>query len=416
MFRKEALEAQQSKWVGDIVLIRPLSFTFLTLCAAGIAFVIVLFLIFGSYTKRITVSGQLMPDMGLIQIYSAERGVVTEKLIQEGQQVKKGDVLYTISTSRFNKTGSYNDSLKSEIETKQQSLAEEKIQTEKLFQSDFIQKTNEIDSLQQDIHQLNNLIDQQRERVALAKNNADRYQDLLQRGVVAEVDYQSKQDFYFNQNVQLQNYQREQIAKSSELRNRKLELAALKAKSTNQFNQIERQLASTNQEYIENQASDLIIVRANTDGFISSVNAELGQHIEVNKPLVQIVPAHSQLDAYLYIPSQAIGFVDVHQPIKLRYQAYPYQKFGQGDGVIYEVSDTALAPQDLTIGNIQITPTSNNQPVYVVKVKLQKKYIEVYGEKKPLKVGLAFDADILQDKRKLYEWVLEPLYTITGKI
>jgi membrane fusion protein len=29
---------------------------------------------------------------------------------------------------------------------------------------------------------------------------------------------------------------------------------------------------------------------------------------------------------------------------------------------------------------------------------------------------MLLDADILQEKRRLYEWVLEPLYTLSGKL
>ncbi|NUG52610.1 biotin/lipoyl-binding protein, partial [Acinetobacter lactucae] len=108
MFRKEALEAQRSKWVGNIVLLRPISFALMTMFAAVVGLVIILFLFFGSYTKRISVTGQLMPNLGLIQVYSPDRGIIAEKFVKEGQSIKKGDVLYTISTSRFNKSDSYN--------------------------------------------------------------------------------------------------------------------------------------------------------------------------------------------------------------------------------------------------------------------------------------------------------------------
>ena len=42
LFRKEALDAKQAKWTGNIILSRPVSFTFLTICAVCIALVIIL--------------------------------------------------------------------------------------------------------------------------------------------------------------------------------------------------------------------------------------------------------------------------------------------------------------------------------------------------------------------------------------
>jgi len=70
MFRHDALKAHQIKWLGDIVLVRPVSFTFLTVFSLGLAATIIVFSIFGTYTKRITVTGQLIPDTGLMKIYT----------------------------------------------------------------------------------------------------------------------------------------------------------------------------------------------------------------------------------------------------------------------------------------------------------------------------------------------------------
>ena len=52
LFRKEAIEAKQVKWVGDIILTRPISFTFLTIVGFGISICIIIFLIL-NFAKRL---------------------------------------------------------------------------------------------------------------------------------------------------------------------------------------------------------------------------------------------------------------------------------------------------------------------------------------------------------------------------
>ena len=89
LFRAEALEMQQAKWLGNIVLIRPLSFSFLTAFASILGLIIIVFLIWGTYTKRSTVSGQLLPDIGLVKVYVPQPGIVLEKHVVEGQFVSK---------------------------------------------------------------------------------------------------------------------------------------------------------------------------------------------------------------------------------------------------------------------------------------------------------------------------------------
>ena len=87
LFRPAALAAKQTGWLGEIVLIRPLSFSFLTALAAVLAAVVVLFLCWGTYTKRSTVAGQLVPDAGLVKVYAQQPGVVLEKRVLEVQSV-----------------------------------------------------------------------------------------------------------------------------------------------------------------------------------------------------------------------------------------------------------------------------------------------------------------------------------------
>lgn len=110
--------------------------------------------------------------------------------------------------------------------------------------------------------------------------------------------------------------------------------------------------------------------------------------------------------------------MELNQSIRLRFQAYPYQRFGQAQGNISSISETTMNTQELTnLGEFNNSLAMNkNEAVYLIKVKLQQQSMKAYGENKRLKVGMTFDADVLQEKRKLYEWVLEPLYSITGKL
>jgi hypothetical protein len=60
LFRPEALAAQQQKFHGEIILIRPLSLAVLSWIAIGIAAVVVVFLFLGRYTERIHASGTIV--------------------------------------------------------------------------------------------------------------------------------------------------------------------------------------------------------------------------------------------------------------------------------------------------------------------------------------------------------------------
>ena len=55
------------------------------------------------------------------------------------------------------------------------------------------------------------------------------------------------------------------------------------------------------------------------------------------------------------------------------------------------------------------------EQLYRLRVQLNEQSVMAYGKPQPLQSGMLLDADILQESRRLYEWVLEPLYSLTGK-
>lgn len=418
LFREKAIDAQKSKWIGEVILIRPFSFTVLTICVAIIAVAIVVLLFFASYTKRTTVQGQLMPNTGLIRVFANEGGIVDKKFIQDGQHVNKDAPLYAIRMTRYSATGNYNASVEQQIEVKRQTFDTEKDKLKDMYHHNYEQTQAEISALKLEIDKVNALIQEQKQRLALAQQNVNRYQGLRDKDYISVEEFQAKQDSYLNQKLAVQSYERDRIAKQSELANKEIMLKSLSSKLEGDLVNVDRQIASNKQESIENKARDQLIVKATSSGSITSINAQVGQQINPSVPLLNIVPEDSVLEAHLYVPSSAIGFIKVNQPVKLRFQAYPYQKFGQANGKITAISETTINTQELSNQGELSTNLNLNQsePIYVVKVSLDQQSMKAYGENKELKVGMAFDADVLQEKRKLYEWVLEPLYSITGKL
>ena len=62
LFRPEAILNQQQKSYGDIILIRPLSLTLLTVLALAIVALAAAFLLLGHYTEKARVSGALLAE------------------------------------------------------------------------------------------------------------------------------------------------------------------------------------------------------------------------------------------------------------------------------------------------------------------------------------------------------------------
>lgn len=417
LFRQEVLGARKVKWTGDIILSRPFSFSFLTFCSLFIALIIIAFSIWGSYTKRSTVQGQLIPKAGLIQAYTVQSGTVLKKNVYEGQFVRKGDILFTISTANYDEKGSISDALAKQNQLKEQSIRNEILQIKFIHENEKLTIKNQISLINGTLIKVNNLISNQLKRVHIAKKNQQRYSNMLHADATSYEEFETRKIDYLDQLTQYESLQREKISLEKQLKEQQISLSGLKNKHINEIEQLERLLSTNTQEFIEIQSRQHIAILASSSGTVGTISAEVGQFVDLSKPLLTILPENAQLIAQLYVPNRAIGFVKVGDQVLLRYQAYPYQKFGHAKAKILAVAKTALASQDLkTIGTISPQEQVNNEPVYLVRAELEKQLVKAYGHNMQLQVGMTLEGDIMHERRKLYEWVLEPLFSITGKL
>jgi membrane fusion protein len=410
LYREDALRAKQIGWLGEVVLLRPISFAFLSGAAAALASLVVIFMCWGSYTKRVTVSGQLIPDLGLIKVYAVQSGIVAKKNAREGQVVKQGEILYVISTERHsNGQGDVQAVISSDVAARRQSLSNERTQLLQLQRGEREILNKKIESLQYELSKLDKQIEGQKTRLRLASDTVSRYRGLVEQNYMSHQLAQQKLEDMLDQEGRLQSLERDRVSVGRELTVQKNDMSNLGFRQQNQLEQIDRSIASVGQELTESEAKRTLVIVAPESGVVTAVAAEAGQAVDVSRPLASIVPSHAQLQAHLYAPSRAIGFVRPGNTVRLRYQAYPYQQFGHAKGTVISMSLTALQGSE-------IAGTSSNEPMYKIIVGLDKQTVDTYGAARPLQAGMVLDADILQEKRKLYEWVLEPLYSLTGKL
>ncbi|WP_150688377.1 HlyD family secretion protein [Pseudomonas fluorescens] len=418
LFRLEALASRQGNWLGDIVLVRPVSFTVLTLIASLFGAMVVMFFICGSYTKRSTVPGHLVPSSGQLKIYSPQYGVVLERFVEEGQIVKQGAPLFRLSSERFaGNFGPIQAEVSDQLAQRSRSLLDELTKLKLLQEEERQSRKSKLESLKNELATLAQQVTSQEKLVQLATNAAGRYQGLMDKGYVSMDQLQQRQADLLGQRLMLQRLTRETTTLTQQLVERRHEFSGLSALHENQLASIQRSLSSIQQELVESEAKRTLIVIAPKEGVATSILAEPGQTVDSSRSLMSVVPANSQLQAELYVPSKAIGFIHIGDTVRVRYQAYPYQKFGQHRGTVLSISKTTLSAAEMAnmSGSVPGLGLSGEQ-IYRIRVDMDAQSVMAYGNPRPLQIGMLLEADILHESRRLYEWVLEPLYSLTGKI
>ena len=417
LFRLEALTSRQSNWLGEVVLVRPFSFAVLTLIAGGFAAMVVTFFLWGSYTKRITVPGQLVPFSGQLKIHAPQYGLVLERFVDEGQPVKLGAPLFRISSERYaGDSQPVQADVNDQLTIRQRSLGDELAKTRQLQTEERQSLQSKLESLRRQLRTLAQQTESQEKLVKLATNAADRYQGLMDKGYISMDQLQQRQSELLGQHQTLQGLVRETTVLNQQLVETQHEFAGLSALHQNQLASIERSLSGIQQELIESEAKRALVITAPQDGVATAILVEPGQTVDSSRVLMSIVPANSHLQAELYAPSKSIGFIHAGDPVKVRYQAYPYQKFGQHGGSVISISKATLSANELATmtGSVPGLGLEGEQ-IYRIRVDVESQSVMAYGKARPLQTGMLVEADILQETRHLYEWVLEPLYSLTGK-
>ena len=414
LFRDEAIQELHAAQEGRIVLAPRLSGTLVAIAALAVTATVVAALLLGSYTRRASVSGQLLPSGGVLRVHTPQSGVVVEKRVAEGRAVKKGDVLYVINSERL---GAGARDLQADIGTqigeRKRLLEFEISRNARAEKDDLAHLSRRIATLRSEGQVIERQIEQQRQRVAIAEDARARYQGLADRDYIAREQFVQKEVELSEQVSRLTTAQRDLLANQREIATTQREVDTLRSRTDNQNAVLQRGISSSSQELTELESRRLVVVTAPESGTATLVSAEPGQIADPLKPLVNIVPSNSPLEARLYAPSRTVGFVRIGDVVSLRHQAFPYQKFGQQAGVVSAIATTAVPSTELV--GFALPDSTVGEPVYAITVKLAAQTMTAYGEPRALQPGMRVDADILQESRKLYEWLLEPLYSISGK-
>jgi membrane fusion protein len=264
--------------------------------------------------------------------------------------------------------------------------------------------------LQNEIAQIGTEIKLQTQRLASAKAEALRWAQLAEKKFASDVAARQKQDDATDQELRLQTLKRQKSTLEGNLSSAKLDEPAVALRARAQEEQVTRQISELQQTLVQEAAKRETIIRAPITGIVTNITVSSGQSVAADAAFATILPAGSKLQVELLVPTRAIGFVTKGKEVSLRYEAFPYERFGQYRGVIADVSQTVWSPGD------KVGPLTVKEPAYRITAKLDRQTVEAMGQEIPLRSGMLVNADILLEKRSLLEWIFEPVLQLRGRL
>ena len=409
LFRSEVIEAHRSSWLGSISLAQPLRLWVMTVFAVLAASAISLFLVVGTYTWHSRVGGQLVPTRGLVTIPAPTEGVMSELAVEEGSIVEEGQRLAVVTVQRVTPNGG--DSARAiddRIRERRESLEKSRVAQEQLMDVQQQGLHEQLAKVRRELIQLEREIKTQEQQVRLAQETEAKLRALYARKVISEQEWREQQSAVLARLSSQQGLQRQAEGVRQKIAQLEQTLSELPVQLRTTMANIDRELAALEQELIGTQSKSALAIVAPAAGMIASQLVKSGQAVQPGQSMFSIVPGDGQLEAELRAPSRAIGFIAPGDRVLLRYQAYPYQKFGHHTGHVIRVSRNTLSSAELG--------TQVQEPSYRVVVALDRQTVLAYGKLEHLKPGMLLEADVLGERRRLIEWVFEPLYSIKGKL
>jgi membrane fusion protein len=416
LFRSEVLAERQTQWLGTVLLTPRISHAAFTAFSVLLAAAVLALLFFAEYTRKARVNGWLVPQPGLVQLFTPQPGVVMKLYVEEGAEVRAGSRLLLLSTELQSEAlGATRTEIVRRLNDRRESLIAGRERQLKFFEQQGKEMSTRLAVMQAEQKHLDDEIGFQRARLALAEKNAARQRQLRQQNLITEMRLEAAEEDRLDQASKLQALERERGTVEREGLRLDAELRELPFQNQTQVAEIDRNIATLEQELAEAEAQRQIVITAPRDGTVTAIQAEPGSSLNVSVPLLSIIPADAKLQAQLFSPSRTIGFVHPGQRVLLRYQAFPYQKFGYYEGTVAKVSRTAVSPAEFTQQVAGLTSLyGGNEPVYRIVVTLAQQTATAYGKAVPLQPGMQLEADLLIGTRRLIEWALDPLFTLTG--
>lgn len=391
---------------------------------------------FGRLDIVAVAEGKLIPESYVKIVQPAESGIVKEILVREGQSVKSGQILMRMDTLI-----SEADTKSIEADYQRKRLTLRRIEAE-LSGRPFQTEASDPSALAQEIaaqYRANRAafeaaLAEERSRLVKARQELAAAEQ-VRRKLEETLPYYRDQDKAYEKLVKQgfagslmgSDKKRERVEKEQELQTQTFLIESAKASTL----QSERKLAQIDSDYrrqlnverndIQGQydkltqeaakqahKQDLLELKAPQDGVIKDLATHTtGTVVQPGTILLTLVPQDEILRAEVWVSNEDIGFVRQGQPVKLKFAAFPFQKYGMVDGVVETVSADA---SDNGNDNRQSDPAKKMQPLgYKALVALKNMNLKMDGERFDLSAGMQTNAEIKLGDRTVMEYLLSPV-------
>lgn len=405
LFRSEAVEAQRGRLDGAISLATPVRWQLVAAALFSVLVTGIFLLLNGSYARVETVTGSVVLDKGVATVAASRPGIVEAVFVEEGQVVSLGTRLASLRTEeRLAGSLSAPQRVQGALQEQDAQLGAQAASLREAASAEQRRIRAQISGTGEEIGRLEAQIGEQRRLITKSEANLARFKVVAERGFVSGRELDAQEATLVSRRQYLSQLEQQADSKRSDAIAAERSVAGVAAAASGQIAAVESTRVALQEQFAEAELSRGYTLEAPLDGTVTGATARVGQRVEAAQSLMSVVPRNASQGVELYVPTNAIGFIRKGQTVRIAVDAYPYQRFGTIRGSIAHIAGVASS----RVGS------KDGAPVYLVTVHLYPNK-SVAAKRLRLLPGMTLSARIVTDRRRLVEWLFQPLFSVLNR-
>ncbi len=410
LFRAQAIAAKSAERATQALVLPRLSHLLLTSFVCGWSFLSLAWLSSAAYAPKTALVGWLRPVGGVTRIYARDEGIVSRVLISEGEYVVKGQPLLILNADQLLASGDLLEDLLAQQIVLQRNVLQERLQR---LSGQIEQRLIRLETSKDQMLSQRAVVEDQvavmTERLRLSKVKLQRASELVGAGYMPDAQYELLQSHHLGLESDSALLRRDALQVEQQLSMLEAKRVEFNADYRDRVDEVRLRSSELANRHLKLDGLRVKVIAAPVTGRVYNLQARKGEAVpRLGEPLLSLLGDDSDLTAELLLPASANTRVEIGASLRLRYDAFPYQKFGTQEARILSVSSTVLLPGELVHAALPVT-----QPVYRVIAGI---VADRPLWRSLLKPGMTLRADLRGAERSLLQWFFAPLLGLQARL
>jgi len=396
LFREEAVRQRYGFSPGEGSRLPPPSAWLVGALGLSVTAALAALLFLGHYTASDTVRGFVTAAAGTVRVYAPRRGVTRGVHVAEGDRVVAGQPLVTGVSDRRTQAANVDAAVVELLERELEVLRERLARADALAAGELARARRQLLQATERLRLLEGKRRTAGDSLALRRRQFDRLDALVRDGQLPVAQLEQTRAAVLAAETAAATASLDCATGQARVSEARDALDALPLALADRRAALDAEILALTRRLHEARAGAAFVIAAPVAGEVASVPARPGALLEPARAVAILRPAGA-LRVVLLVPDRAIGFVEPGDRVRVHVDAFPSRRHGALAGFVERVAEAPVTAAEAG------APAPLVEGGYRVEVRL-----ESAAAAAALKPGMTLSADVLRDRRRIVDWLIEP--------